>query len=88
MQLYVVTSSKNIVLLPYSTRANPTHRKLQNLDPTQPDPTPRSTQPMDNSDLKDTAVSELTCIYVNDWLIRPFRLSVCLSVTPVDCVKT
>ena len=40
---------KNIVFLSYSTQPNPTHRKLQNLDPTRPNPTRGSTQLMDNS---------------------------------------
>ena len=30
-------------------RPNPTHRKLENLDPTRPNPTHGLTQPMDNS---------------------------------------
>ena len=47
LQLYVAMSSKNIVLLSYSTQSNPTHRKLQNFDPTR-----RSTQPMDRYDTR------------------------------------
>ena len=36
--------------MPLWTQPNATHQKLKNLDPIQPNPTHRSTQPMDNSD--------------------------------------
>ena len=50
---------KNIVLLSYSTQFNPTHRKLQNLDPTQPAGRPNSWTTL--ACFKDSAVAYLSC---------------------------
>ena len=59
---------KLFVLLLKWTQLNPTHQKLINLEPTRPDPTHGSTQPMDNSESNESIADDYFRVTVSAFL--------------------